>query len=74
MPHRCPVRVCARDDIPDHLFMCFPHWRLVPPPVQRAVNHAYARGAGVGSGELVAAHRLAIRAVNLRLGYDTPEE
>ncbi|HEX4399647.1 MAG TPA: hypothetical protein VH136_18555 [Trebonia sp.] len=74
MTHHCPVRACARDDIPDHLFMCLPHWRLVPPAIQKAVNVAYARGAGVGSGQLVAAHHLAVRAVNLALGYPTPEE
>jgi hypothetical protein len=72
MTHRCPVRPCARDDIPDHLFMCFQHWRLVPMYLQRAVNLAYRRGEGVGSPELHAAQTAAVRSVNQHLGYDTP--
>lgn len=72
--HHCPIRICARDDIPDHRFMCLTHWRLVPEPIQKAVNIAYAHGAGVGTGELVAAHRAAIRAVNAALNYPFPEE
>lgn len=74
MTHHCPIRICARADIPDHLFMCLPHWRMVPEPIKHAVNRAYAHGAGVGTGELVAAHRIAIRAVNAALDYATSEE
>jgi hypothetical protein len=73
MTHRCPIRTCERDDIPDHLYMCLGHWRMVPEPIKRAVNRAY-HGAGVGSGELVAAHRLAVRAVNGQLGIQIPPE
>jgi hypothetical protein len=74
MTHHCPVRPCARDDVPDHLFMCLPHWRMVPHVVQRAVNAAYDRGAGIGTPQLRAAHVAAVRAVNQQLGYPTPEE
>jgi hypothetical protein len=52
--------------------MCPLHWRLVTPPLQRAVNAAYAHGDGLGSPALMAAQDAAIRAVNRVL--DQPEE
>jgi hypothetical protein len=70
--HRCPPKGCPRQ-VPDHLLMCGMHWRLVPGPVQRAVNRAYAHGAGLGSPELLAAQAAAIRLVNERLGRTPPD-
>lgn len=67
MTHACPARRCPRD-VPDHLLMCGIHWRLVPAPMQRAVNTAYARGAGLGTDALYSAQMTAIRAVNNRIG------
>jgi len=52
-----------------HLLMCGIHWRLVPRPLQRAVNSAYY-GPGLGSAALLAAQRAAIDAVNRRLELD----
>jgi hypothetical protein len=60
--HPCPTRRCPRE-VPNHLLMCGIHWRLVPRPLQRAVNAAYY-GAGVGSPALLQAQRAAIAAVN----------
>jgi hypothetical protein len=67
MTHLCPARLCPRE-VPDHLLMCGIHWRLVPPPMQRAVNTAYDRGAGLGSDALYSAQMTAIRAVNNAIG------
>jgi hypothetical protein len=53
-----------------HLLFCGRHWRMVPPALRRTVNTAYAGGEGVGTGALLAAQRLAIRAVNNQLGDD----
>ncbi len=64
--HLCPARRCPRQ-VPDHLLMCGIHWRLVPPPIQRAVNAAYRGPESIGSPGLVAAQRAAIEAVNRRL-------
>jgi hypothetical protein len=55
--------------VSDELLMCRLHWRLVPAPLQRAVNNAYYDPqAGLGSVELLAAQKAAIRAVNRALG------
>jgi len=64
MPHACPARRCPRVNLPDHLLMCGPHWRRVPPPLQRAVTLAYDRGRGLGTLALLAAQTDAIMAVN----------
>ena len=64
--HRCPAWHCPRD-VPDELLMCRLHWRLVPAPLQRAVNAAYARGAGLGTTALLAAQTAAVRAVNRQI-------
>jgi hypothetical protein len=66
--HLCPARRCPRQ-VPMHLLMCGIHWRLVPRPLQRAVNSAYY-GPGLGSQALLAAQRAAIDAVNRRLELD----
>lgn len=69
--HRCPAWHCPRD-VPDERLMCPLHWRLVPGPLQRAVNNAYYDpAAGVGSQALRAAQQAAIRAVNRTIN---PEE
>ena len=72
--HACPARFCPRD-VPLHLLMCGIHWRMVPAPMQRAVNAAYSpggvKGAGLGSAALRSAQMTAIRAVNTAIG-DTP--
>jgi len=71
MTHACPARRCPRD-VPDHLLMCGIHWRLVPAPMQRAVNLAYSpggiKGAGLGSAALRSAQMTAIRTVNNAIG------
>jgi hypothetical protein len=63
MTHLCPRRGCPRE-VPDHLLMCGIDWRLVPKPLQRAVNAAYDGPESVGSPQLVAAQRAAIAYVN----------
>jgi hypothetical protein len=63
--HLCPTRRCPRQ-VPDHLLMCGQHWRMVPGPIQRAVNAAYY-GPGLGSPALLQAQRSAIDAVNRQL-------
>lgn len=67
MTHLCPARRCPRE-VPDHLLMCGPHWRLVPAPLGRAVYAAYDHGGGLGSAELTAAQDAAIRAANRAIG------
>lgn len=70
--HLCPARGCPRE-VPAHLLMCGPHWRIVPLPLARAVNRAYDGPGSVGTPALVAAQRAAIRHVNATIG-DTPDE
>jgi hypothetical protein len=67
--HPCPARLCPRD-VPGHLLMCGIHWRLVPAPMQRAVNAAYDHGQGLGTLALLHAQEAAIRAVNERTAED----
>jgi hypothetical protein len=69
--HQCPARRCPRT-VPDHLLMCPLHWRLVPKPVQRAVNAAYDHRRGLGTPALRAAQLAAIRAVDIRLNQEQP--
>lgn len=61
--HLCPAKRCPRE-VPDHLLMCGIHWRIVPPPLQRAVTAAYDHGRGLGTLALLAAQTDAIAAVN----------
>jgi hypothetical protein len=63
MTHICPARRCGVE-LPDHLLMCAPHWRLVTPVYQRAVYLAYNHGAGVGTLGLYHAQVAAIRCAN----------
>ena len=70
--HLCPARYCSRE-VPDHLLMCGPHWRIVPAPLARAVNRAYRGPGSVGTPALVAAQLAAIRHVNNAIG-GTPDE
>lgn len=70
MTHRCPVRACPKK-MPDHLLMCPPHWRMVPPGLQAAVWATYQDGAGIGTAELLEAQQDAIYAVNVKLGGAT---
>jgi hypothetical protein len=63
MTHICPARRCGVE-LPDHLLMCPPHWRLVPTAYKRAVYAAYRHGAGVGTMGLYHAQVAAIRAAN----------
>ena len=71
MNHPCPIRRCPRE-VPEHLLMCGIHWRLVSPPLQRAVYAAYRHGAGMGSLALLQAQRAAIRFANERVGEVYP--
>jgi hypothetical protein len=61
--HLCPARRCPRE-VPDHLLMCRDDWRLLPLPLQRAVNAAYDHGRGLGTPGLLEAQRAAIEYVN----------
>lgn len=70
--HRCPAKRCDRQ-VPDHLLFCGQHWRMVPGPLQRAVNRAWAGGTGRYSTELVAAQVAAVRVVNERLERTPPD-
>lgn len=67
--HPCPIRLCPRD-VPMHLLMCGIHWRMCPAALQRSVNIAYDHKRGLGTARLLAAQRLAIRAVNDRIAVD----
>jgi hypothetical protein len=62
MSHRCPVSGCLVTEVDDTRLMCRADWALVPKPVQRAVNLAYARGRGLGTPALRAAQEAAIAA------------
>ena len=63
--HPCPVTRCRRE-VPERLLMCAPHWRLVAPPIKRAVWDAWNDGRGRGSTALLHAQAAAIRCVNER--------
>lgn len=43
MEHRCHARGCGRAVRPEML-MCYPHWKVVPKSIQRAVWLAYRPG------------------------------
>jgi hypothetical protein len=64
--HACPARRCRRR-IPMHLLMCGPHWRMVPPDLQHAVQAAYSSGRGLGTLALLQAQAAAIAHVNEHL-------
>lgn len=40
--HTCAAAGCARQ-IPLHLLMCAPHWRMVPKPIQAEVYRTWRR-------------------------------
>jgi hypothetical protein len=44
----CPVRGCTAHAKPNQL-MCWPHWRRVPKPLNRAVFETYAETRGYGA-------------------------
>lgn len=58
MTHRCPIANCTIA-VPNHMFMCARHWRMVPRPLQLAVYESYRR-----SGRLSENHREAVRVVD----------
>lgn len=60
MPHACPIDGCRNTRVPDGIFMCARHWRLVPRPLQKAVYEAYRSGLRAGNSQN---HREAIRVV-----------
>lgn len=64
MTHPCPVRRCDVTGVPDSKLMCYADWALVPDPLKKAVNRAYAGGRGLRSTALRAAQRAAVDAVN----------
>lgn len=40
--HPCAAEACDKQ-IARHLFMCMPHWRMVPSALQRALRGAWRR-------------------------------
>lgn len=64
--HKCPVKECTHDGLPQHILMCSRHWRLVPRALQREVYRAWNKGLGYGSREHLRACGQAIRAVEGR--------
>lgn len=68
MSHACPRTGCPVTAVDDSRLMCRMCWSVVPKPLQRAVNTAYARGRGLGSPALRAAQRAAIAAAERVLG------
>jgi hypothetical protein len=64
-PHRCHAWGCQRV-VPERLLMCGPHWRMVPPALQRRVWATYRPGqerTKNPSEEYLDAARAAIRSV-----------
>lgn len=64
----CPITSCRAQIRANHL-MCYPHWKLVPRPLQMRVYATYKRGQenqgiGAASPEYVEAMAEAIRLVN----------
>jgi hypothetical protein len=59
--------------VDDSKLLCRMCWSVVPKPLQRAVNAAYGRGAGLGSKALVAAQRAATAAAERALGITRDE-
>jgi hypothetical protein len=58
--HACPIEGCSNNRVPDGIFMCARHWRLVPRPLQKAVYAAYRSGLRASNSQN---HREAIRVV-----------
>lgn len=48
----CPVKGCTAHAKPNQL-MCWPHWRRVPKPLNRAVFETYADMRGYGGYDAV---------------------
>lgn len=38
--HRCAAESCDKQ-VPGNVLMCYPHWRLVPPPARRKLTAAW---------------------------------
>lgn len=43
MSHPCPVKGCERP-AKDQQLMCWPHWRRVPRPLNKAIFETFANG------------------------------
>lgn len=43
MAHTCHATDCKRD-VPPSMFMCGPHWRRVPRPLQQRIWETYRKG------------------------------
>jgi hypothetical protein len=56
----CPIDGCARGRKPNQM-MCWPHWRRVPRPLNKAIFETYANGP---REEYLANRSEAIRIVN----------
>jgi hypothetical protein len=65
--HNCPVSVCPAVLDDDDKFLCWPHWSIVPAPLQRLVYAAYRRGHGRGTQKLADAQQAALAAVEDQL-------
>lgn len=70
--HKCPVKDCPKDGLPQHILMCVRHWRLVPHDLQREVYRKWNNGLGYGSQDHLRACGAAIAAVEKKLGLTTP--
>lgn len=57
MTHRCPLADCS-NKVPDNVFMCARHWRMVPRPLQLAVYESWRSEGRAGEN-----HREALRVV-----------
>lgn len=45
MTHRCNAKGCAAR-VPQNIFMCGRHWRMVPKPLREAISTGWSMGAG----------------------------
>jgi hypothetical protein len=64
-PHPCHAQKCDVEVEPA-MFMCRPHWFMVPPPLREAIKGSYRPGQEVdeqASGEYLALAHAAIDAV-----------
>jgi hypothetical protein len=41
--HKCPLEGCSKQ-VPHHILMCYPHWKQVPPEIQKRVNRTWREG------------------------------
>lgn len=72
--HKCAAEACDKQ-IAAHLFMCLPHWRMVPKALQRVLRAAWrAYGNALNRVEATADRSDSLRASVRQLAVDAADD